>query len=85
MIAADRIGAHYVALNRPLNRENIVFGGIVLTIGICKQCAATVRPGALRCSFCGALLPTADVQTLFLIAVGLPILLVALVLTLLLW
>jgi hypothetical protein len=77
--------AHYAALNRPLNRENIVFGEIVLTRGICKQCAATVRPGALRCHFCGAPLPTVDVQTLFLIAVGLPILFVALLITLLFW
>ena len=80
-----RSAAHYVALNHPLTRENIVFGDMVLTRGICKQCAATVRPGALRCHFCGAALPTADAQTLFLIAVGLPILVVALLLALLFW
>jgi len=51
---------------------------LILSRGICKQCAATVRPGALRCRFCRAPLPTVDVRTIFLIIVGLPIILVAL-------
>src|SRR6516164_4611094 len=36
-----------------------------------KECATTARRSALRCRFCRASHPTADVQTLFLTAVTL--------------
>jgi len=50
----------------PECRETVVFfGGLILARGICRQCAATVRPRALRCRFCGALLPTARVSNSF--------------------
>jgi hypothetical protein len=44
-----------------------------------------VPRSALRCRFCGAPFPRIDIQTLSLIAVGLPIVLVALAAALFVW
>ena len=46
-------------------------GLLFVARGTCRECAATVRRGALRCRVCGSLLPALDLQRLLLIVLAL--------------